>query len=375
MDIRNNHIFVLFVALFSIGCSSESDPTNTISSNDNSQLIEYSINGDVNQNSRTRGLLVGSYYEMKEWGKTNGIAIVSLMPTQSNQVYFSDKLCYVGSTDVDGEGVDLGVWTTATKQYWPPQSLTFYAFLPYADSQRNISNDLTTISYTSPASNSGQADMMYALTQNVASGQVVPLNFRHALAAITFSARTVDNSVSVTIQGVDVCKVKTTGVFTLPTKSTLTNAEMASVADGADRIGTWTEVGSTLGTLSAGINETELTVDETDITASDGAITLIPQTLQPWDKTSEATTQNKSFLVIHCKLISAGLYFAGTASSFGEVYVPFEGTFEEGKHYNFSLTFGLGYTSLGTENKINVTIDTTITDWSHETLYFDEKIL
>ena len=372
---------LLYIALAALltACSSDGEldiPSETLTDIE----ILFSVNGgkvNPSSNSGSRGSVVNYYDDMKVRN-----IIVSAILSNKNE-YFEDNLFYVDQGMDETTGEDLGYWRTVSKYYWPTLNLNFYALMPCADGNRSNS-DANPFVYTTPHDNDQQTDLMYAYAKDVApSSQEVQLNFKHALASISFSAMAKDG-ISVVMEGIDICNVLTKGTFYYPYNSTreLTD-DMAEDTD-ATRLCSWELDMSSTGSLAAGIENMTLSANENNITTETGKLMMIPQTLTAWDidpadKTPEvldARYQTGSYLVIHCRLMSAGLYFAGSDSTYGEIYVPFSGTFEAGKQYSVKLTFGLGYNSLGEENKIKIDVDTsTIVDWSPEAINYDNRTL
>lgn len=353
----------LVLPLLLAACSN-SDPSDPAQQPKEDNLITFSVNIDPadNKPSTTRGSLVEFYDDLAE----RDISVTSIMADENT--YFSNNklIC----TD--------GLWNTTVKNYWPPsQSLDFYAHLPFVD--ENINNaTYNSFDYNLPKDNSGQYDLMYAITKGKTKGQEVQLNFKHALAALTFNAKTESSGLVVVISGIDLCNVMTKGTFNYPSSST-TGTTDDSGNPIISPLGSWTNIG-TKGTLSAGIIETTLTTEALSVTSPDGALMLLPQTITAWNRGTDDNplpiSETDSYLVIHCSLLSNGLYLAGSEDNTdGLVYVPYGETFEVGKHYSVTLSFGLGYTSDGRTNQIKVSLESTITDWNREDVNFDKKIL
>ena len=331
------------------------------------ELITYSVgcNGNIN-NTGTRGGdgLVEFYDDLT----SREIDVTAVFENGSN--YFSDNRLLCSG----------GTWNTETSNYWPLDNLSFYAHLPYNDENIQGGSSYQRFNYQSPQHNNGQHDFMYAVNKNVTRNTDVQLNFKHALAAVTFEGKVNSLGLVVVVSGIDVCNVMTTGQFNFPSESTKepTANDDGIVIDDSP-MGQWSNIG-TNGILSAGVEEITLNTDMLRITSDVGTLMMIPQTLTKWnrgtDENPNPISDTGSYLVIHCSLLSNGLYFAGSEGrADGLVYVPFEGTFEAGKHYTISLTFGTGFTADGLTNRIKVDLESTITDWNREEIKFDKKIL
>ena len=373
---------LLYIALAALltACSSDGGdtPDAPVPQPDQSggSMIAYTVNSDDPVSRSTRGSLVEYYTDM-----TEREIEVSAILDHNGEAYFSFK---DGRLTCDEEGN----WNTTTSNYWPLQTLHFYAYQPYQD--QNIKNriDYACIKYQVPPKSDDQTDLMYAVTRNkTKSDRVVDLNFKHALSAISFEAKTESPQVSVVLSGIDLYNVRTKGTFTCPSESTqapVTNEETNETVDNSP-LGSWEvdDSENSWGYVSAGISPITLTTENLEVTTENGVMMVLPQKgLTAWnrgtDEAPNAISGTGCYLVIHCRLMYEGLYFAGSETDYGEVYVPFEpsdGKFEMGTHYTVSLTFGLGYTSVGTKNKIKVNVQSTITSWNKETLYFEKKYI
>ena len=332
-------------------CTSNDDPEFS----DTDRQISYDINvGWFNGQSVTRGALVNAL--------TSGSLWISSKIHGTTTYYFEKEVLSYGTDS----------WTTVNKYLWPDpaslQTLDFFAFYPSGDTNWTASSGATW-TYTTPQANADQKDLMYAASLNQAkstNGGVVPLNMKHALSAISFAAETQSSGLTVTIKGINVCNVNTTGTFVFPDAST--------VSDAGDNVNRWTSVG-TKGNLSAGIATTTLTTTSQTLMATNGAVLMLPQTLTKWNLTDgDVTEQTGSYLAIQCRIVSNSIYVVGDAEHDGVVYVPFEGTFEAGKHYQFDMTFGFGYKPDGSSYGLIVHIYSSIKPWTITTITPDRPI-
>ena len=355
-------------ALLTACSNSEQGEVDPLVQTTEDNLIRFSVSDGISssQESATRSTVVNYYDDMKE----RNISVTALLP--NNDVYFTtESLSFVDQGMNPETGEDLGYWQTVNKYYWPVSSLSFWGLMPYTDANRTGSG-AGSFTYTVPHDNNDQSDLMYAYSKDVSAGSEVQLNFKHALATLSFSAEA-RQGISVTIDYIEVCNVVTQATFNFPIASTVEQSDAGS----ADNLCTWTAPGSATGKVAAGIESVPLTTTVSNITPEDGKLLMIPQTLTAWNTDAgEVTQQAGSYLIIHCRLMSAGLYFAGTDTTYGQLYVPFSGAFEAGQQYVINLVFGMGYNSLGEENKIKIDVSTTtIVDWSQETINYDNRTL
>lgn len=286
------------------------------------------------------------------------ISLSAVFSDDNQTLYLDDKeLSYKSSSWEFGD----------SKYYWPPRNLSFYAYLPYGDTNiTDVSENGglkyasagTTFTYTVPKENSGQKDLMYAVVKNQQkTGNDIPLYFKHALAAVSFLANTESSNMTVKISGIDFVNVSTSGTFTYPASST-------AASPTGDHADCWSGLNDADNTLKAGVTPITLSTTEQQVNTADGVLMLIPQTLTAWDQASDATAQGGSYVVIHCHLNFNSTDIVGTASTDGEIYVPYDGSFEAGYHYKTSMTFGLGYDKDGKTYKPTVTLTTRIVPWT-----------
>lgn len=331
------------------------------------ELITFSIDGEYGAPVTTRGLMVRTQDELD----VQKISLTAMTNPDSQQFFDCEQLSSSGYND-EGESM----WKLPSNYYWPTYKLDFYARMPYTDPQRT--DELNAFVYEAPYENSKQYDQMYGLSLEREKGTTVPLNMKHALSAVSFTACTETNKISVKISGIELCNVVMKGRFAFPATSTQApemDESLGAIVDHSAP-GTWTIDGTVTGNMQAGVDPITLSTQSVEVTTSQGAIMLIPQTLSPW-LTTEASPiplagQTGSYLAIQCSLMYEGVYFAGSADAPGMVYVPIEGTFVAGYSYTFDLIFGLGYTSIGTKNQLKVNVTPTITGWDKENLYFEK---
>lgn len=363
-----------FLIIASTGCSREEQ--NPEFADETSEITFTPCGAELRQAGKasTRTAFIRYYDDMT----AEQIAVTAVM-SETYQHYFEETLAYSETSDE---------WNTTGKHFWPSQTLNFFALLPLQDTNRGEVSYMSTatFTYTSPRENDRQGDLMYACsygqTKDLASGNV-PLYFLHPLAAISFKAKTENSSISVDIKGIELHNVSNSATFIFPTTSTVDmsaiNPEGSEIQAG---IASWDNLSEKTAVLEAGIAETTLSSvgEPQTVTAENGELFLIPQQLTAWDRGTDDNpinpqSQTGCYLVIRCRLASSGLYLTGSPTSWGEIYVPYGGTFEQGQHYVVSLNFGLGFNEHGDKNQIQVTTTSTIADWERETINFDKYIL
>ena len=313
--------------------------------------ITFDITQDDDQ-SQTRSTMLEGVSDLQSLG----ISVTSKINSVPSQAYFSgERLTY--NTD--------DYWEMH-QYYWIPDTpLDFYARAPYDNSNVGTQTG-NSFSYEIPETIVDQRDTMYNQYKKGQTGDAanVILHFKHALSALSFKARTTSPAMSVIVNGITIHNLTRKGTFTYPTGSTCD--ENGNVTE---NICSWV-LGAQTDVQEAGIIETELSSDEEarSVMAENGVMMVMPQTLT-------GSITSGSYLTIECKLMDTGLYLAGSATEWGTVYVPFDFTFEQGKHYTVTLEFGVGFNAEGIKNQIRIDLESTITDWNRETMTFDKYIL
>ena len=93
---------------------------------------------------------------------------------------------------------------------------------------------------------------------------------------------------------------------------------------------------------------------------------LIPQKLTAWDTShnkDEADTKKQSYLSIECKISIGDVYYSGSKSDYGTLYVPFGADWEPGKRYVYTLIFGGGYDADGNTILQPINFDARVEEW------------
>ena len=344
---KNNYILLLITAITLAACSTETvERAEGTPQPDTSQPMEFLVNGsgaDADDWLSTRGAMVNTS------NLTSQTIALTAVKADDESAFLSSSLSYSENS-----------WQLPAKYFWPPYALSFYARHPLTDQNVQSGGTTQSFTYTTAQTNSRQVDLMYGYTASVAKGNTIAINMKHALAAISFQGKTESASMTVKIGGIDFCNVLTSATFTYPTVSTTSGSDDNHVDCFTNK--------STAAILSAGVAEAGVSLNNTDytaISATDGAMILIPQTATAWTREAAATAEGQTgtYLVIHCHLKYNGHDFAGTDTTYGDIYVPYGGTFEAGKHYTVSLDFGMGYDVDGQTQKVTVGLTAKITPW------------
>lgn len=289
----------------------------------------------------------------------------------------TDDAVFMGTNDEElgYSGVNIsyqdGKWNytnQADLKYWPTGSLNFYAVSPASDPifySWQISQTEKKISYFSSdeygSNPQPYIDVMYAIAPNQSKsnkGGIVQLKFRHITSQVVFKAKKQRADMNVEIKSIKLHNLETSGVFTIPTNDTPKRSD-------------WTPQSHTykcgLTVINKGDDDPKITVctDATDISSSKPMF-LIPQQLTAWDTShnkDEADTKKQSYLSIECKISIGDVYYSGSKSGYGTLYVPFGADWEPGKRYVYTLIFGGGYDADGKTILQPINFDASVEEW------------
>ena len=278
-------------------------------------------------------------------------------------------------TFMDGVAVNRinDSWTYSPTQFWPEAgTIDFFSVSPGATAVQIDKTTKTIPNFTVPSDVDEQIDLLYAANYdcskeaNGVSG--VEVNFRHALSQIVFQAKNINAKLEIEIGGVEVQNIIDGGTLTFPTKTTSPNlSDTDNDTETDESWGKWS-LGSNKSDFAAGT--TKKTVKATSgtvrLTSSGGELLLMPQTLTAW--VPSASTEGNRF-VIDCKIWNVEgkdktLLYPASDEAYGQVAIPVDGTWKQGKRYVYTFIFGegAGYNpetgeSVFAEIKYDVTVD------------------
>lgn len=330
-------------------CSQDEDPV-TGKAATASNVIGF--NGTADNAAGTRALPIGSanfadqVKNFKVWGYlANGGAY------------------YLGRTGDAGiliKNMGNGQWDYNNQTdmvYWPNEAMNFYAVTPSENANYAFNGGLLT--YTVPTDNNAQIDLMTAKANNQTKATnkgIVNLQFQHALSQVVFKGMTKSSNLSVEIAGITIHNVNSVMTIGLNGTATTPTAKYANYGLGMG------------GTKTVAVTDASKAVD---LTAANGAMMLVPQTLTVWkDKasTTQADAANQTYIEISCKITSKNsdgvTYLVGTATAYDKCYVPLSGKWEAGKRYVYTLQFGGGKDENGNDRFAPITFSVNVTDWA-----------
>ncbi len=281
---------------------------------------------------------------------------------------FTNNQTYMDGITVTKTGSN---WTYSGTKFWPKTPVDFFAVSPATPQSGTVTVNTAAKKIENYVVTDGTEDLLYAMNaeemKDVHKNTPVSVNFRHALSQIVFKVKkTATSSIDVSVQG-----IKVDGVAN---KSTLT---WATATTGSNMTGTDadTETGNTWGTwivptgnatyTAVNLNNAYPVTNTAEYLTSDegnGALFLMPQTLNPW-LTTDATDNTVKItgtarLLVNCKITdtASGITLWPESGDYGEVAIslsnpnndPHKGNgnthdrWMQGKKYIYTLIFGEG---------------------------------
>ncbi len=224
-------------------------------------------------------------------------------------------------------------WESSATRYWPAYTLDFHAhvngsgFYEYSEGTPRFKD------FKPDAEASRQLDLMYAVKTNL-SRQTVRLNFRHALAQVTFSA--VNNSeYAIEISEVKIGNIHQQATFSFPSQDT----------DGTDVTGSWSGVESSATAIySVTFNAKSVTSEKTELTGvnasegGDGSLLLIPQKVTAWNPENKSDNYIGSYFLVKVKMTDNG----NTLAYNDYIAVPVAIDWKPGVRYVYTFRFFKG---------------------------------
>ncbi|MDR1503211.1 MAG: fimbrillin family protein [Prevotella sp.] len=326
---KKNLLFVLAGLFLLVSCSNSEDDTAA----NQGKAIEFRSVVD-----KTKASLVGNTDQLESFFvKGQEVSATTSVCTE----YLSASV-YKNASD----------WTYSPQKYWPVNDdvVNFYAFAPYSDAIRtslDVTADVADVkfSYTVPVNQSVQntaVDLLVASKLD-RKGSVTPtspvaLTFKHALSAVTFSAKNKNATTSelvYTISKIEIVNLDNTGDYTYSTEA-------------------WTENDTYDKTYIAGVPASGVAVQPVGdvgaavrLLSANDVLIVLPQEV-------DVTTKVK---ITYSLKDGAGAYIYQDAERELVFPVTFD-EFDAGKRYNFVFEFLAS-------NAITFSV-TAVTDWGDD---------
>ncbi len=226
-------------------------------------------------------------------------------------------------------------WTSSSKTYWPAdRALTFVAFVDQNTDNRSFRLNDGTASFTDfevASDVSKQTDLMYAVAKDVrkeSSNGSVSLQFRHALAQISFSAQ--NNSPvykNIEILSVELGGVKGTGTYAFPQASTSASArgQWTVDMDAADRSYTISGLSVNLGACGSSCRGEKVSLGGATRGDKENVMYLIPQ-----------ASGEGAYIKVKTRMT---LQDFPDTSYVSEEIIPIAADWKEGQQYNYNIAW------------------------------------
>jgi hypothetical protein len=368
-----------------ISCSSD-DAVENVSynkTNDNLSGVQFNVhqNGSLTQASRraTRGLPTtpsnwqDQISDFQVWGyfapgaTGTGVTAGSLYMGESA----TEGIVF------DGTAGSYNYHDATQMAYWPATTapLNFQAITPAADTEFTIENTpnaglaRVTAVVTVPTTCADQKDIMFAKTDNQTKESSVDhkaaLNFQHGLSQIVFSGRAASENIVAEVGSIEIHNVYNTGKVGFFGSSSALTSSTTGVA------------GTTfVPTLLDGVGD--LTINSTtakNITADNGALLMLPQTVSKWATApgaavtlGAADAAHNSYLKVHVNSVTNNGVELFPDVDKRDIYIPLDIAWEQGKKYIYTIVFGKGIGGFDEDgnpldNMLPIMFTVTTTDW------------
>lgn len=372
-------IVMLSVALLAMSACSNDDIIEQVTDTPSSDLITYSVNVPAATRAATvynSTTLPSDFYV---WASYNDGTSTTL------QTFFNcDKVTKEsGSTTYQGKG----------SQYWPASGkINFFAIGGITPASANWAWDTNFTAPTYTYENTATADLLYAVkkdqerpSSNIAT-TYVPLNFRHALSQIAFTAQVTNPALYVEITSVTVNNTYKKGTFTFP--SATTTAQITGDNKTLSNTGSWTftngDSNSNLGNFSVNFGESSTSPAKIPCyssgTTSKGAVAcsdvllIMPSNYTAWNPNATDTTKDKTgnaYFTIKCTIYNSLDGISANVKLWeGDIYVPATFNWSMGYRYTYNFIFGTGsggYDENGNPALYPIQYTWTCDDWIEST--------
>lgn len=337
-QLRKKSVWALLAASLLVSCSGQDGDTPAMPSPIGFQVTtaatveSRSVNETTSENLKDRSLEVYAFAEDGRpfMGRPGGEGAFAV----SEGV----EICH------DGTGWSYA--DPADKAYWPEGSLDFIAFHPKLKdtpgySLQVASSTQQTLRYALSMIPERQVDILYAIhrrvTRDMHQGKA-PLHFRHALTQVSFLARTELANLEIDIEDIKIHNLAFYGALTLPA--------------GVETISQSNWVPGDKVTLDLSPNRLPAVVEHIAQEPVEVSQQLyLPQVLTAWNPAQQSIKQandaRQSYLSVLCRIRQRGVYVWGDANHFQRMFIPFAASWEPGKRYVYTLTFGGGYDENG----------------------------
>ncbi len=261
-----------------------------------------------------------------------------------------------------------GKWTYSGTKFWPETFVDFFAVSPATPQSGTVTVNTTAKEIKNYVVTDGTEDLLYAMNaaevKNDHKNTPVSVNFRHALSQIVFKVKNTNNSINVEVKGIKVDSVANKSTLTWATATTGSNMTGTDAdTETGNTWGTWTVPTGNATYTAVNLNNAYPVTNTAEYLTSEkgnGALFLMPQTLNPWLKIDNETVKisGTARLLVNCKITdhTSGIKLWPESGDYGEVAISLSNPnndpnktetdpherWMQGKKYIYTLIFGEG---------------------------------
>lgn len=277
------------------------------------------------------------------------------------------KTPYFSNVSVSRRSSGEYEFSDGNNRYWPKEgNLNFLAYHGDENSFNNNFDDPQFVDFKVHDNPFRQTDLIYAVNSNVAkTTDAIPLNFRHALSQIVFSARVSNENLCVEIDSVTIGHIHNQGTFSFSSSANTGNNWIdnnhsdspATPTDDNNNSG-WTNLsGNATYSVKAASSEIRFSEEgeavrltyladhsETQTPQADvrEILNLIPQQQEEWVPIPGAAF-NGSYIAVKCRIFSVeGEDKTLLNPNQNWTYIPVTINWQPGIRYVYTLDFGHG---------------------------------
>lgn len=379
---KNRYWQVAMIALLTLGSCTNDKELDTEQIINNKREIGFRT--FIDKGTGTRATVTNSdnilgFTVTAWWEKT---ASSTLANAQADEYLFN-------AYDITRREEGVGEWAYSPKRYWPTEGgdVQFFAYSPA--SSLNVTKEKGLHNYTGnkieytvpdPSRTEAQEDFLVAITEPESNGDVVTLNFAHALSRVRFFARTTNTNLTYVIGNVEMLGLAKRGTIALNDIAYDGTFTYNDLDPASDPLTLWTATTSGKGKIGIDMGDSPINLlgvgnDASEYHSLHGettALMVLPQVTTPGDPTATSPAANGDFLIkVSYKAYlnnPDGTYFAGSKTEYQDIYFKVldkvrssdseeKGfAFEIGRQYNFCLEFGA-------EAGEAITFEVNVGDW------------
>lgn len=327
---KRNLIFAAIAAVALSSCSKD----DTISINDAGNGISFGVLNNKVQ-SRATETTVANIANFK---------VYAYNYADAGTVDYTMTTPYYNGITINVDNAGSCTYADAAEQkMWPAGKLDFLAYSP--STYGTYSKGVVSVDMAAKLTAASQVDLVAAkkLAQTrvgQADGYKVPMTFSHALSQIKFAAKSKYATVNFKVKSITITGVNTQGTTDLTTWTLTTPNGTTNTGNGL----AWTIAGDINNVTFGAKTDAVINTDAVDLTATNGALMIIPQTLKGGAPISKGTVTVESILTAKDKSYIVIEYSAtdkdtgATLVTNGRCAAPITTELKAGLRYVYTMT-------------------------------------